>query len=65
MNLYISIIIGCTFGLLIDAIVIAPLDRDMWFRNSIYDESIYTQINVYKNTDKYRLYKFKRELKEK
>jgi hypothetical protein len=64
MNLYISIIIGCTFGLLIDAIVIAPLDRDMWFRNSIYDESIYTQIDAYKETDKYRLYEFEMKLKD-
>jgi hypothetical protein len=63
LNLYIAIIIGCIFGILIDAIVTAPLGRDVWFRNSIYGKSICEQIDEYKETKDYKLYEFEMNLK--
>jgi len=62
MKIFLAIIIGFMIGMVADAIFICEADRDMWWRNSIYDNSIYKQIDEYKESKEYKIFKFEKDL---
>jgi hypothetical protein len=56
------------FAILLGIALSIPLNnlgRQVWWERSIYDGSIHKQINDYKLTEEYKIYKAIRDIKEK
>lgn len=55
------------FGFLIGFIcmwIVDDIVRNAWFRNSIYDNSIYKQIDEYKLTEEYKIFKATKDIEK-